>query len=596
MADISDGVIAQSIFQKLKRQLAEEEKKKPTKKPRRSKTSNKRAERVLSSTTTRGPHSNSTTSDANSDHNLNTNFNTERISPSAWTQQQRIRKGHIGGKSLSSSSTVKTCMVEECISERVHDSEYCPVHLGAPKPCNFVGCNLSDPFAQNGFCGIHRVKPCAIENCNRFALVGSAICKRHGRTPRCKHQNCLKATRNSPNGFCVLHGGRKRKERTRRPCEFDGCVKGCINGYSFCRAHGGGRRCQRRGCKSGAESSTDFCIRHGGGKRCQIEGCNTGARGSTGFCTKHGGGRRCEKPDCFKSAEPRYKFCRSHGGGKRCQYPACDKGVERSQFCVKHGGGIRCQLPFCRKHARPKSRYCKDHRKSGYCEAKGCLEKKIVGNRPFCLHHGGGHRCGRANCLKLLKQGQETCDEHKCQFSNCHKCADNEKYDYCVKHRCSEFDCSDPVPGESLKYCDIHRIYCEFRNCNTKIRTKTQTRADKTFCGVHKYRSKLNLRECEYEGCIRKAVKSSAEPFCRLHGGGICSHPNCPKLAKVLSRKCIAHGGGKRCEHEGCYKGARGGSSMCWSHGGGLRCSEENCQRKVCKGTNFCRKHSGNRI
>ena len=56
----------------------------------------------------------------------------------------------------------------------------------------------------------------------------------------------------------------KRKRFIPR-CEEISCEKGAISGYQICKRHGGGKRCKESECPKGAQSSTDYCMTHGGG-------------------------------------------------------------------------------------------------------------------------------------------------------------------------------------------------------------------------------------------------------------------------------------------------------------------------------------------
>ena len=51
-----------------------------------------------------------------------------------------------------------------------------------------------------------------------------------------------------------------------------------------------------------------------------------------------------------------------------------------------------------------------------------------------------------------------------------------------------------------------------------------------------------------------------------------CIEPECKKLARGATDKCVAHGGGRRCAEPECGKSAQGATDKCIEHGGGRRC------------------------
>jgi hypothetical protein len=77
-------------------------------------------------------------------------------------------------------------------------------------------------------------------------------------------------------------------------------------------------------------------------------------------------------------------------------------------------------------------------------------------------------------------------------------------------------------------------------------------------------RRAMGRRQCELEGCSKRA-ESGGTPYCKVHGGGKrCQEKGCTKSAAGGGTPCcVAHGGGKRCQEKGCTKSAVGDTGHC---------------------------------
>jgi len=73
----------------------------------------------------------------------------------------------------------------------------------------------------------------------------------------------------------------------------------------------------------------------------------------------------------------------------------------------------------------------------------------------------------------------------------------------------------------------------------------------------------------------------------------LCIEPDCEKLARGKTGKCVAHGGGKRCDEKDCKASARGKTGKCIAHGGGKRCDEKDCKASAQGKTGKCVAHGG---
>ena len=73
----------------------------------------------------------------------------------------------------------------------------------------------------------------------------------------------------------------------------------------------------------------------------------------------------------------------------------------------------------------------------------------------------------------------------------------------------------------------------------------------------------------------------------------LCIEPDCEKLARGKTGKCVAHGGGKRCDEKDCKASARGKTGKCIAHGGGKRCDEKDCKASALGKTGKCVAHGG---
>jgi hypothetical protein len=81
------------------------------------------------------------------------------------------------------------------------------------------------------------------------------------------------------------------------------------------------------------------------------------------------------------------------------------------------------------------------------------------------------------------------------------------------------------------------------------------------------WRSAMGRRQCEQQGCTKRAADGGT-PFCIAHGGGKrCQEEGCLKSAQGDTGHCKAHGAGRRCQHKGCIKSAQAGGPAAAPHG-----------------------------